>query len=205
MDREPESLKKILLRNPVIPAVKDDVALKRFLNSSNEVVFILYGDIITLNDKVNAVIKAGKHPFVHLDMINGLASNPVIIEYIHKNFKRECGIITTKSNIAKKALDSGIRVVQRYFMLDSLSVESAIDGIGKVRTDAIEIMPGIIPRVIGQVSHKTNVPIIAGGLVQTQQDVEKLLASGALSCSTSKHDLWKLNADLVKKPSIKTE
>lgn len=195
MDREPESLKKILLRNSVIPAVKDDVALKRFLNSPNEVVFILYGDIITLNDKVNEVLKAGKHPFVHLDMVNGLASNPIVVEYFHRNFKKECGIITTKSNIAKKALDQGIRVVQRYFMLDSLSVESAIEGIGKVRTDAIEIMPGIIPRVIGQVNQKTNVPIIAGGLVQTQADVEKLLASGAISCSTSKHELWKLNQE----------
>lgn len=195
MDREPESLKKILLRNSVIPAVKDDQALKRFLNSPNEVVFILYGDIITLNDKVNEVLKAGKHPFVHLDMINGLASNPIVVEYFHRNFKKECGIITTKSNIAKKALDQGIRVVQRYFMLDSLSVESAIEGIGKVRTDAIEIMPGIIPRVIGQVNQKTNVPIIAGGLVQTQADVEKLLASGAISCSTSKHELWKLNQE----------
>ncbi len=195
MDREPESLKKLLLRNPVIPAVKDDVALKRFLNSPNEIVFMLYGDIITLNDKVSEVIKAGKHPFVHLDMINGLASNPVVVEYFYKNFKRECGIITTKSNIAKKALDQGIRVVQRYFMLDSLSVESAIEGIGKVRTDAIEIMPGIIPKVVGQVNQKTNVPIIAGGLIQSQQDVERLLSSGAISCSTSKHELWKLNQE----------
>lgn len=195
MDREPESLKKILLRNPVIPAVKDDVALKRFLHSPNEIVFILYGDIITLNDKVNEVIKAGKHPFVHLDMINGLASNPVVVEYFYRNFKRECGIITTKSSIAKKALEQNIRVVQRYFMLDSLSVESAIDGIGKVRTDAIEIMPGIIPRVVGQINQKTNVPIIAGGLIQSHQDVDRLLSSGAISCSTSKHELWALNQE----------
>lgn len=195
MDREPESLKKILIRNPVISAVKDDVALKRFLNSPNEVVFILYGDIISLNDKVNDVIKAGKIPFVHLDMINGLASNPVVVEYFSKTFHKQCGVITTKSNIAKKALDSNIRVVQRYFMLDSLSVESAIDGLGKVRTDAIEIMPGIIPRVIGQINQKTNVPIIAGGLIQTQADVEKLLSSGAISVSTSKHELWHLNQE----------
>lgn len=193
MTREPESLKKILLRNPIIPAVKDDVALKRFLNSPNEVVFILYGDILTLNDRVNDVLKAGKIPFVHLDMVNGLASNPVVVEYIAKTFHKECGIITTKSSIAKKALESNIRVIQRYFMLDSLSVESAIDGLGKIRTDAIEIMPGIIPRVIGQINQKTNVPIIAGGLIQTEADVEKLLAAGAVAISTSRHELWKIS------------
>lgn len=192
MEWERENLKKILLRNPVIPAVKDDAALKRFLNSNNEIVFILYGDILTLNDKVEAVLKKDKIPFVHLDMVQGLASNAIVMDYFYKHFRRECGIITTKGNMAKKALDHGIRVVQRYFMLDSLSVESAIDGITKMRTDAIEIMPGIIPRVISQISQKTAVPIIAGGLVQTALDVEKIRAAGAVSISTSKTDLWKI-------------
>ncbi len=202
MEWERESFKKILIRNPVIPAVKDDAALKRFLNSNNEIVFILYGDILTLNDKVEAVLKKDKIPFVHLDMVHGLASNAIVMDYFYKHFRRECGVITTKSNMAKKALDHGIRVVQRYFMLDSLSVESAIDGITKMRTDAIEIMPGIIPRVINQISQKTTVPIIAGGLVQTALDVEKILAAGAVSISTSKSDLWRISekkAKLVEK------
>jgi glycerol uptake operon antiterminator len=56
-------------------------------------------------------------------------------------------------------------------------------------------MPGIIPRVIGQINQKTNVPIIAGGLIQTQADVEKLLAAGAVSVSTSRHELWKINQE----------
>lgn len=198
MERERESFKKILTRNPVIPAVKDDAALKRFLNSSNEIVFILYGDILTLNDKVEAVLKKDRIPFVHLDMVQGLASNAIVMDYFYKHFRRDCGIITTKSNMAKKALDHGIRVVQRYFMLDSLSVESAIEGITKMRTDAIEIMPGIIPRVISQISQKTTVPIIAGGLVQTALDVEKILAAGAVSISTSKTELWKIGEQRAK-------
>lgn len=192
MDREHESFKRILTRNPVIPAVKDDAALKRFLASPNEIVFILYGDIVSLNDKVEAVLRVGKMPFVHIDMVHGMAANAIVMDYFYKHFRRDCGVITTKTNMAKKALDHGIRVVQRYFMLDSLSVESAIDGITKMRTDAIEIMPGIIPRVIGQISQKTAVPIIAGGLVQTALDVEKIRAAGAMSISTSKAELWKI-------------
>lgn len=192
MEWEKESFRKILLRNPVIPAVKDDAALKRFLASPNEIVFILYGDILTLNDKVETVLRQDKIPFVHLDMVQGLASNAIVMDYFYKHFKRDCGIITTKSNLAKKALDHGIRVIQRYFMLDSLSVESAIEGISKMRTDAIEIMPGIIPRVISQISQKTTVPIIAGGLVQTALDVEKIRSAGAVSISTSRSDLWKI-------------
>ncbi len=194
MDRvEREPLRKMLERNRVIPAIKDDVAMKKALHSSHDIVFVLYGDILTLDDHVNAILRTGKMPFVHLDMINGLATNPVVLEYFYRHFKRNCGVITTKSSMAKKALEMGIRVVQRYFMLDSLSVESAIDGIGKVRTDAIEIMPGIIPRVIGQINRQTNVPIIAGGLINTASDIEKILAGGAIAVSTSKVDLWPLN------------
>jgi glycerol uptake operon antiterminator len=62
-----------------------------------------------------------------------------------------------------------------------------------VRTDAIEIMPGIIPRVIGQINRQTNVPIIAGGLINTASDIEKILAGGAIAVSTSKVELWPLN------------
>lgn len=191
MDHQRENFKSVLLRNPVIPAVKNDATLKRFLSSTNEVVFILYGDILSLNERVDAVIAHGKIPFVHLDMVQGLASNAIVMDYFYKHFGRSCGVITTKGSMAKKALEHGIRVVQRYFMLDSLSVESAIEGMTKVRTDAIEIMPGIIPRVIHQLSQKNAVPIIAGGLIQTELDVEKILAAGAISVSTSKTELWR--------------
>jgi len=190
---EREPFRNMLERNRVIPAVKDDNAMKKALHSSHDIVFVLYGDILTLDDHVNAILRSGKTPFVHLDMINGLASNPVVLEYFYRHFKRNCGVITTKSNLAKKALELGIRVVQRYFMLDSLSVESAIEGIGKVRADAIEIMPGIIPRVISHIHRQTNAPIIAGGLINTASDIEKILAGGAIAVSTSKSELWPLN------------
>ena len=139
-------------------------------------------------------------PFIHLDMINGLASNPVVLEYFYRHFKRNCGVITTKANLAKKAMEMGLRTVQRYFMLDSLSVESAIEGIGKLRTDAIEIMPGIIPRVISHIHRQTNIPVIAGGLINTASDVEKILAGGAIAVSTSRHELWPLVNKEAAKP-----
>ena len=194
MDRaEREPFREMLERNRVIPAVKDDTAMKKAMHSSHDIIFVLYGDILTLDDHVNAILKSGKTPFIHLDMINGLASNPVVLDYFYRHFKRNCGVITTKSNMAKKALEMGIRVVQRYFMLDSLSVESAIEGIGKVRADAIEIMPGIIPRVISHIHRQTNAPIIAGGLINTASDIERILAGGAVAVSTSKSELWPLN------------
>jgi len=198
MDRfEREPLKRMLERNRVIPAVKDDAGLKKAIQSMHDITFVLYGDILTLDTNVHAIVKNGKMPFIHLDMINGLANNPVVLDYFYRHFLRDCGVITTKISMVRKALELGIRVVQRYFLLDSLSLESAIEGIGKVRPDAIEIMPGIIPRVIAQISRETNVPIIAGGLIQTPNDVQKILARGAVAISTSRRELWPLDHDSV--------
>ena len=83
-------------------------------------------------------------------------------------------------------------MIQRYFMLDSLSVDSAVDGIAKAVPDAIEIMPGILPRIIAHISHQTQVPVIAGGLIQQPADVDKVLASGAIAVSTTRSHLWAL-------------
>ena len=189
---EREPLGRMLERNRVIPAVKNDQELKKALKTTHDAVFVLYGELVSLETNVHAILKHDKMPFIHLDMIQGLASNPAALDYFYRHFQRECGVITTKTNMAKKALELGIRVVQRFFMLDSLSLESAIEALGRVRTDAIEVMPGIIPRAIAYLSRQTNVPIIAGGLVQTTSDVEKILASGAIAVSTTRSELWSM-------------
>ncbi len=187
---ESEGLKCWLERNRVIPAVKHDADLQRAMQCGSDIVFVLYGDIVTLDVHVQAILASGKLPFIHLDMVQGLANNPIVLEYFHGHFQRNCGVITTKGNMAKKALELGIPVIQRFFMLDSLSLESAIEGVAKTRADAYEIMPGIIPRVVTQFSRHTSVPIIAGGLIQTRTDVDRLLASGAVAVSTSRFELW---------------
>ena len=189
-DREP--FRKLLERNRVIPAVRDEANLKKALHSPHDIVFVLYGDLMSLENNVTTILRAGKTPFIHLDMVHGLANNPVVLDYFYRHFKRDCGIITTKGSMAKKALELGIRVIQRYFMLDSLSVDSAVEGIARQAPDAIEIMPGILPRIIGHISRSTQVPVIAGGLIQTAGDVEKILASGAVAISTTRNELWSI-------------
>jgi glycerol uptake operon antiterminator len=181
-----------LEHNRVLPAVRDDEGLRRALHADQDILFVLYGDILSLETNVGSILKTGRTPFIHLDMIQGLAPNLVVLDYFLHHFRRECGIITTKPSLARKAKELGLPVIQRYFMLDSLSVESAAEGIAKSAQDAIEIMPGILPRIIAHLSHQTQVPIIAGGLIQQASDVEKILASGAIAVSTSRPALWAL-------------
>ena len=56
-------------------------------------------------------------------------------------------------------------------------------------TEFAEIMPGVAYKVISKLA-KTNVPIIAGGLIETKIEVMEALGAGAVAVSTGKKELW---------------
>ncbi|SCH66603.1 MULTISPECIES: glycerol-3-phosphate responsive antiterminator [unclassified Romboutsia] len=183
-------MKELLEVNPIIGAIKSDDCIERVINSDCEVVFLLNGDIITLRDKIDLLHKNNKKVFVHIDMITGISSNPIIIDYLKKESNLD-GIITTKTNIVKRAVELNIDVIQRFFFIDSMSLENAIESLRKVKPQAIEIMPGIIPKVIKRINKEfSNIPIICGGLIDEKEEIIKVLSSGAMAVSTSKYEIW---------------
>ena len=59
------------------------------------------------------------------------------------------------------------------------------------KPDAVEILPALVlPRVAPRLPLDKMSPFIAGGLVQTAEDLEAVLAAGALGVSTSNQELW---------------
>ena len=82
--------------------------------------------------------------------------------------------------------------VQRVFIIDSLSIETAIKASQIINPDAIEIMPGIMPKIISDLSNKLDVPVIVGGLVSEKSDVETAVKHGALGVSTSAKTIWEM-------------
>jgi glycerol uptake operon antiterminator len=56
--------------------------------------------------------------------------------------------------------------------------------------DAIEILPGIIPKIIENLKERIPKPIIAGGLISDDDDIHKSLHAGAAAVSTIKSRLW---------------
>ena len=53
-------IKNILERNPIIPAIKDNITLEKALNSNNELVFIILSNIINIKDYTDKLKKANK-------------------------------------------------------------------------------------------------------------------------------------------------
>jgi glycerol uptake operon antiterminator len=53
----------------------------------------------------------------------------------------------------------------------------------------IEIMPGIASKIIRRFTD-SNIPVIAGGLIETKQEVTEALKNGAEAISTGKQEIW---------------
>lgn len=53
----------------MLPAVRDEEGLRRALHADQDILFVLYGDILTLEANVGSILKTGRMPFIHLDMI----------------------------------------------------------------------------------------------------------------------------------------
>ena len=179
--------------NPIIAGVKDMSNLDDALASDFEIVFLLCGTIFDLKQTVDKAKKAGKLIFIHVDLLDGFSKDVTALKYISSEICPD-GIISTKNNLLKTAKSFGLLTVQRVFIIDSLSIETAVKASLTINPDAIEIMPGIMPRIIQKLSSSLEVPVIVGGLVSEKSDVETALDNGALGVSTSSKEIWRMKA-----------
>ncbi len=179
-------LSDALERSPVIAAVRDDF-WEAAISSPAEIIFYLKANIMTVKDKISQAIENKKIIFVHLDLADGIAKDRAGLCFL-----ASCGvsgIISTRNQLINLAKDEGLLAVQRIFALDSQGISSAHDISSSA--DLIEIMPGVVPKVISKFSLGDK-GVIAGGLIETKQEVVCALRAGAVAVSTGKNELWEI-------------
>lgn len=182
------NFKEILEENPVVAAVKDENDLEVALQSEINVIFVLFGNILnvkTISEKISNSKKIG---IVHVDLVEGLSSNEFALKFLKQNTDFQ-GIISIKPQVLRSAKKLGFIAVQRIFMMDSLSKENMKNHLVK-ECDAVEILPGLLFKIIKELSLTLDKPLIAGGLISEKEDVVETLKSGATCISTTKKDIW---------------
>lgn len=176
--------------SPVIAAVKDFEGLEKCCNIQEiRVVFILFGDVCNIGEIVNRIRKTGKIAMVHIDLITGLSSKEIAVDFIHKQTEAS-GIISTKPVMIRRAKELGLFTILRFFVIDSMAFENVSKQCNQVRPDFIEVLPGVMPKITKKLCKMSNVPVIAGGLVMDKEDVMSALSAGAISVSTTNQDVW---------------
>ena len=185
-----KNLAEIMKNNPVIAGVKNLDKFDDALNSPCDIIFLLSGSIFNIKDIVKRAKDKSKTIFIHVDLLDGFSKDAVALEYIYEEIKPD-GIISTKNSQLKAAKALGFMTVQRIFIIDSLSIDTAIKASQMINPDAIEIMPGIMPKITKKMSDELDVPVIVGGLISEKEEIDKALESGALGVSTSENSLWR--------------
>lgn len=178
-----------MLDSPIIAAIKDDEGLEKCIHCDSQIIFILYGDICNIPDIVAKVKAAGKIAMVHIDLITGLSSKEIAVDFI-KKYSDADGIITTKPALIKRARDLSLNTVLRFFVIDSMAYENIERQLHSCKPDIIEILPALMPKVVSKICKLSSTPIIAGGLVSEKEDIMELLDAGVSCVSSTNPDVW---------------
>ncbi|MFA6815097.1 MAG: glycerol-3-phosphate responsive antiterminator [Lentisphaeria bacterium] len=173
----------------LIAAVRSHQSLETAIQSPIKTIFLLAGNIETLADECTLLRDSGKQIFLHLDLIEGLKGDTAGIRFIAKHI-RPHGVISTKSACLRIAKSLNLLTILRVFLLDSLALETGTQHIRAAQPDFVEIMPGVAPTIISLAVKHFALPIIAGGLIHTSIEAERVLEAGAAAVSTSSTDLW---------------
>lgn len=174
--------------HPVVAAVGDD-KWAAALQSPAKVIFYMSANLLTIEQRVRQAHAANKYIMVHLDLAEGIGRDRTGIRYLV-----QCGvdgILSTKGQLIRFAREQNLFTVQRFFAVDSGGADSIGELMRNANPHILEIMPGVVTKVIRRYSDG-GVPVIAGGLIQTAMEVQEALEAGAKAVSTGQPELWGL-------------
>ena len=137
---------------PIIAAVKSREDFEAAIRSEVQAIFLLSSNIIDIETLSDLAHGNEKILFIHMDFVDGLSKDTAGVRYL--STKGIDGIISTRSNIIAAAHDAGIFSVQRFFMIDSRSVDTALDTLKQSKADMIEIMPALAYKSITKIKNR---------------------------------------------------
>ena len=191
MGHKHEKIRDLFEISPIITAVKDEQGLEKALKTESPVVFLLFGNICNITGLVDQVKNSGKIAIVHVDLIQGLSSKEVAVDFIHQNTRAD-GIISTKAPLVRHAMDLGMIGGQRTFLIDSMDLETTKKQLLTFQPDFMELMPGVMPKILKTVRGYTEIPLVAGGLISDKKDILAAFDAGVDAVSTTREELWGL-------------
>jgi glycerol uptake operon antiterminator len=189
VDQETEAFLRALRRNSVVPAVRGpDRDLDAALAGEHPAIFVLGGDVFKVLGRIGS---RGRRPQIYLnvDLVGGIAADASGLRFLAG---RVDGIISTHRHVIELAKTSGLITIQRLFAIDSGAVERGLKLIRRAQPHFVEILPALAYREIAaQYSEVLDLPVLAGGLLRSREDIATILEAGAVGVSASDQGLWR--------------
>lgn len=177
-------------QSPVIAGVREVRDLDAAMEAGIQTVFFLQGSLFTLREMVTKTIDAGILSFAHVDLMTGIGKDPEGMRFLAEEVGVD-GILTTRTHLIKAAKDAQLLTIQRIFMLDSESLRTGVQVVTNSEPDAVEVLPAlVVPHLADVLRKELKVPIIAGGLISTVEELHLVLQPPVVAVSTSRKELW---------------
>ncbi|MBU9712628.1 glycerol-3-phosphate responsive antiterminator [Evansella tamaricis] len=183
------------INSSVLPAIRDLKDLDTAIKHDYEYVVLLNTYIGQLKSIVKMLHSNQKKVLIHADLVQGLRNDEYATQFLCKDIRPD-GVISTRKNVLLTAKKHKLITIQRFFLLDSIALESSYQTLKSIEPDSVEVLPGVIPHMITEIYEKTKIPVIAGGLIRTKKEVKAALEAGAMAITTSKKELWSYQDDL---------
>ncbi|NEW07490.1 glycerol-3-phosphate responsive antiterminator [Paenibacillus sp. SYP-B3998] len=174
----------------ILPAIRKIKDMEKLFQSPFTYIVLLDSHIGQLKSVVDLARSHGKKLLLHADLIEGLKNDEFAAEFLCQNI-RPAGLISTRASVITRTKQNGLLAIQRLFLLDSSALDKSYTLLERSKPDFIEVLPGVIPHIITEVKERSGIPIFAGGLIRSVNDVESALQAGATAVTTSNKDLWK--------------
>lgn len=181
-----------LEKHRMIAAIKEPKALEKAIKYKQNLsaVILMTGNILTVHQYVKLLHDEGLPVILHVEKVGGLQLDQYGIDFLY-NIVKPFAIVTTKSNVIKKAKQKKMFVIQRVFLIDTEVYCQLEQSVNDSAADIIEIMPCRAPDFIKKLSLVTDKPLLTGGLLNTEKDAIEALQNGAAAVTTSNTELWK--------------
>lgn len=182
------ALAELLSRRPIVAACGFD-RLSAAVQSPAAAILVMSCRIQDLRSREYQVAREAKPCLLHFDFIKGVSADREAVALV-RDFATPTAIVSTKGPVLRAAQREGIAVVQRIFLIDTLSLQKSIASIEENSPDAVEIMPGVVHSILPLIRSQISQPIMVGGLIYSTGLVRAAFEAGADAVSMSDQQLW---------------
>ena len=162
--------------DPCCAAITDQEMLHEALASRAPVIFILRGNGLSLGHLVRRIHDANKLVAVHVDLVGGLRADRASVDWLARSGVD--AVISSHGQLMAAIRHGGMTAIHRLLLVRRNQLDTAVAAIGRSAPNIVEILPGVIlPSVLGMMP-RFEVPVLAGGFVRTEADVQAILSAG---------------------------
>lgn len=177
-----------MINQSIIPVLKSLSDCEKAHVYNCEYVILMDVHLSQLQHACEYLKQYNKKIIIHLDLIKGLKSDEYSVDYVIRELKVD-GVISVKSSIIEKVKKLKRIAIQRIFLIDTQSYLKSVELLQQTKPDYIELLPGYSFKMISRVLKELDTKIIAGGLIETEDEYKMALKSGATAITTTKKEL----------------